>query len=96
MLQKLVEQNRRHFEGQREAFRAIARDIIGNAQEQLATALKLEPAAFAQVPDDTLDRLLSASHAAKALEEIPGTQINITFTSELTVNGVSVPHGDSE
>ncbi len=90
-LQRLVEQNRRQFEGDREAFRAVAREIIGDAQKRLATALKLDPHAFAQVPDDVLDQLHKATQAAKALEEIPGTKINFSFSSEVTVNGLRVP-----
>jgi hypothetical protein len=93
-LQRLVEQNRRQHEGDRKAFRAVARDIIEDAQKRLATALRLDPHAFAQVPNDVLDQLHKATQAAKALQDIPGTKISFSFSSEVTVNGLRVPDED--
>lgn len=90
-IQQLVEASRRKCERERDAFRAVARDIIEAFKQQMASALKLDLHAFAQIPDDVLDQLHAASQTAKALDGVPGTKINVTFTSEVTVNGVRVP-----
>ncbi|MDW5314093.1 hypothetical protein [Rhizobium sp. PL01] len=90
-IQRLVEQTRRKHDGELKAFRAVARGIISDAQQRLATARKLDPSAFAQVPDEVLDKLYTATQTAKTLEEIPGTKINFSFSSEVTVNGLRVP-----
>lgn len=95
-VQKIVDDNRRQHDEQSEVFRAVARDIIENAQKQLAMALKLNLDAFAQVPDDVLDHLFATSRTAKALEEVPGTKITVSFASEVTVNGIRVPDEDTE
>jgi len=89
-VQQLVAQHRRRFEGERDAFHAVARGIIDDAQKRLATALSLDPKAFAQVPDDVLDQLLASNQIMKALEEVPGAKMHVSFTSEVTVNGVRV------
>ncbi|WP_426236774.1 hypothetical protein [Pararhizobium sp. DWP1-1-3] len=60
----------------------------------MATARKLDPHAFAQVPDDVLDQLYTATQTAKALVDVPGTKISFSFSSEVTVNGLRVPDAD--
>ncbi len=88
---ELVEMSRRHHEAEVQAFRAVTRGIIEGFRQQMASALKLDLHALVQIPDDVLDQLHAASQTAKALEGIPGMKINVTFTSEVTVNGVRVP-----
>lgn len=93
-VQKLVEQNRRQHEGERDAFHSVARGIIGDFQKRMAALLKLDPQAFVQVPDDVIDRWFQTGGTATALVEVPGTKINIDFTSSITVNGIPEPDAE--
>ncbi|MBX4874443.1 hypothetical protein HJA89_16335 [Rhizobium bangladeshense] len=86
-LQKLADQNRQ----QREEYRAVARGLIEGFQQQMAAAFKVDPRVFGQVPDFVVDQILATGTAAKSLVAIPGAQVNVTFTSEVTVNGVQLP-----
>jgi methyl coenzyme M reductase beta subunit len=86
-LQKLVDLNRQ----QRDEYRAVARSVIEGFQQQMATASKVDPRVFGQVPDYVVDQILAAGAAAKSLVSIPGAKVNVTFTSEVTVNGVRLP-----
>ncbi|MBY2941405.1 hypothetical protein HF264_17065 [Rhizobium leguminosarum] len=90
-LQQLVEQNRRQHEGERNAFRSVAQGIIGDFQKRIAAALKLDPQSFVQVPHDVIDGWFQTGGTATALAAVPGTKINIDFTSSVTVNGIPVP-----
>ena len=90
-LQQIIAQNRRCYEREREAVRAITHDFIERMQTHVATSLKLDPGVVCQMPDEVIDGLLSSLATLKALEDIPGTKINIDFTSTVTVNGVPLP-----
>ena len=90
-LQKIVAQNRRERDGQRETIRAFTRDFIKHVRRHIETDLKLDPAVICQIPDDVVDGLLSSFVTLKACEDIPGAKITFSITSEVTVNGVRVP-----
>jgi hypothetical protein len=91
-LQRMLDENRRQIE----AHRTVFRDIIDGFHKQMATALKLDVRSFARVPDDVIDRLIADGVEARSLIDLPGTKINVSFTSEVTVNGVRLPDEGKE
>ncbi|MBB2697941.1 UNVERIFIED_ORG: hypothetical protein GGI66_002601 [Rhizobium esperanzae] len=57
----------------------------------MASALKVDPRVCGQVPDYVVDQILAAGTAEKSLVSFPGAKVNVTFTSEATVNGIRLP-----
>ncbi|MFC6448429.1 hypothetical protein [Shinella zoogloeoides] len=93
-IQKLIEDNRAHFESQRAAFHDAARSVIDAWQTRWAEAFNLDPAQFAELPAEVIEQMIATSRTMEACADIPGAKISVTFTSTVTVNGIPVPNGE--
>jgi hypothetical protein len=90
---ELIEATRERHEGQREAVRATVRDINDGIAKLMASSLQIDPRAFVALPAD-LGNTASTMELWNALKEVPGAKISVTYTSEVTINGVRVPDED--
>lgn len=86
-VQKLADQNREHYERHHEAVRGFVQDFY----RQLERKFDLKPHAFAMASNDALEQLIANCITAQSLATLPDVKVNMSFTSEVTVNGNRVP-----
>jgi len=89
-VRELIDAARQHHECQQEAFQPIVRDINEGFVKLMASTLKLEPQAFVAIPAH-LEKTAAMMRDWDAVKDIPGAKISITYTSEVTVNGIRIP-----